>query len=77
MNYLNFTKYIYLVIGFIMVYDTIVKWNQDPKPYLSMILAGLAFFTFFFRSRFAKKFDDRKNQNSKVNEADHENQTNS
>lgn len=67
MNYLNFTKYIYLAVGFVMVYDSIVNWNNDPKPWLSVILAGLAFFTFFFRSRFAKKFQDRKNQNKQNN----------
>lgn len=74
MNYLNFTKYIYLAVGFVMVYDTIMKWNEDPKPYLSMVLAALAFFTFFFRSSFAKKFEARKNQN---NPTEQENQTKS
>lgn len=64
MNYLKITKYIYLAIGFIMVYDAVTKWNEDPKPWLSVVLAGLAFFTFFFRSKFAKKFEDRKNPNN-------------
>ena len=68
MNYLKITKYIYLLIGFIMVYDAISKWNDVEKPWLSVVLAGLAFFTFFFRSRFAKKFEDRKNQNSQGNQ---------
>lgn len=80
MNYLNITKYIYLAVGFVMLYDVIAHWNQEPKPYLSMAIAALAFFTFFFRSRFAKKFEDRKNQeiqnnlNTKQNQ---ENQNNS
>lgn len=64
MNYLKITKYIYLAIGFIMVYDAVTKWNEDPKPWLSVVLAGLAFFTFFFRSKFAKKFEDRRNPNN-------------
>ena len=68
MNYLKITKYIYLLIGFIMVYDAISKWNDVEKPWLSVVLAGLAFFTFFFRSRFAKKFEDRRNQNSQGNQ---------
>jgi hypothetical protein len=67
MNYLNITKYIYLVVGFVMLYDAIANWNNEPKPWLSVILAGLAFFTFFFRSRFAKKFEDRKNQDKPNN----------
>ncbi|GAA4064412.1 hypothetical protein GCM10022389_06530 [Flavobacterium cheonanense] len=68
MNYLKITKYIYLLIGFIMVYDAISKWNDAEKPWLSVVLAGLAFFTFFFRTRFAKKFEDRKNQNNQGNQ---------
>jgi hypothetical protein len=63
MNYLNITKYIYLVIGIVMVVDAASKWNDTDKPWLSVILAGLAFFTFFFRSKFAKKFADRDKQN--------------
>ena len=63
MNYLNFTKYLYLIIGFVMVGDAIYKWNDVDKPWLSVILAGLAFFTFFFRSKFAKKFAERDKQN--------------
>lgn len=47
-----------------MVYDAVTKWNEDPKPWLSVVLAGLAFFTFFFRSKFAKKFEDRRNPNN-------------
>ena len=47
-----------------MVYDAASKWNDAEKPWLSVILAGLAFFTFFFRSKFAKKFDDRDKQNN-------------
>lgn len=68
MNYLNITKYIYLAIGFIMVYDTISKWNNEPKPYLSMMLGAMAFFLFFFRSKFGKKFEERKNQQNQQNQ---------
>lgn len=65
MNYLNITKYIYLVVGFIMAYDAFTKWNDNTdKPWLSLMLAGLAFFTFFFRSRFNKKFEERNNSKS-------------
>jgi uncharacterized membrane protein YkgB len=63
MNYLNITKYIYLVVGIIMAVDAIYKWNDPEKPWLSVILSGLAFFTFFFRNKFAKKFDNYDKQN--------------
>jgi hypothetical protein len=51
-----------------MVYDAITKWNDAEKPWLSVVLTGLAFFTFFFRTRFAKKFEDRRNQNNQGNQ---------
>lgn len=64
MNYLNITKYIYLIIGFVMVYDVYSKWNDETKPWLSLILSGLAFFTYFFRTKFSKKFEGRDKQNN-------------
>ncbi len=64
MNYLKITKYIYLGVGFIMVYDFVTRWNEDPKPWLSAVIAGLAFFTYFFRTKFAKKFEDRNRHNN-------------
>lgn len=60
MNYLNITKYLYLVIAAVMTYDAISKWNEEPKPWLSVMLAALAIFVFFFRNKFAKKFEQNK-----------------
>lgn len=62
MNYLNITKYIYLVVGLIMIYDAVTKWNQGEDYTLSLVLAALAIFMFFFRRNFGKRFEDRKNQ---------------
>jgi uncharacterized membrane protein len=67
MNYLNITKYLYLVVGLVMTYSAITKWNDVDKPWLEIMLAVAAIFTFFFRSRFAKKFEDRKNQQNQNN----------
>jgi hypothetical protein len=65
MNYLNITKYIYLGVGVIMAYMAVSTWNdQTDKPWLYIMLAGLGFFTFFFRARFAKKFEDKNKTNS-------------
>jgi hypothetical protein len=60
MNYLKYTQYIYLVFGFFFIYDGIVKWGDQDKPWLSFAIAGLAVFMFFFRRKFAKKFDNNK-----------------
>jgi hypothetical protein len=64
MNYLKITKYIYLGVGFIMIYDFVTRWNENPKPWLSAIIAGLAFITYFFRSKFAKKIENRNRHNN-------------
>lgn len=60
MNYLKYTQYVYLVFGAYFIYDGVTKLN-DPEGafWLSFIIAGLAIFMFFFRRKFAKKFDDR------------------
>lgn len=60
MAYLKYTQYVYLIFGFYFIYDAISKWN-DPSatPWLSLLIAGLAVFMFFFRRKFAKKYDDR------------------
>ncbi|HLA54466.1 MAG TPA: hypothetical protein VK623_00050 [Flavobacterium sp.] len=59
MNYLKFTPYIYLIAAFFFIYDGITKMNEPESGYaLSFLIAGLAVFMFFFRMRFAKKFDN-------------------
>lgn len=60
MNYLKYTQYVYLVFGAYFIYDGVTKLN-DPEGgfWLSFMIAGLAIFMFFFRRKFAKKFDDR------------------
>ena len=63
MNYLNYTKYIYLAVALVMFVDSAFKFNDGTDSFwLSLLLGFAALFTFFFRSKFAKKFDNR-NQN--------------
>ena len=62
MNYLKFTQYVYLVFAAYFIYDGISKWGQEDKPWLNFIIAALALFMFFFRRRFAKKFEDHNKQ---------------
>ncbi len=64
MNYLKYTQYVYLVAAGFFVYDAISKINSGTDmPYLSFILAATAIFMFFFRRKFAKKFENQdKNQ---------------
>ena len=60
MNYLKYTQYVYLIFAVYFVYDGVTKLNAgNDTSTLSFLIAGMAVFMFFFRRRFAKKFDDR------------------
>lgn len=60
MSYLKYTPYFYLVFAVFFVYDAVTKWNMpDETPVLSLFIAALGVFMFFFRRRFAKKMQDR------------------
>lgn len=63
MTYMKYTPFIYLIFAGYFIYDSITKWN-DPQatPVLSLLIAGLAIFMFFFRRKFAKKMADRNNK---------------
>ncbi|GAA4759129.1 MULTISPECIES: hypothetical protein [Flavobacterium] len=64
MNYLKYTQYAYLVAAAFFIYDGISKFNSNRnQAYLSLLFALMAVGMFFFRKKFAKKFEDRnKNQ---------------
>ena len=48
-----------------MLYAAYQKWNDTGEPWLELVLSGTAFFMYFFRNRFDKKFADRNNQNTR------------
>lgn len=63
MNYLKYTQYVYLVATFFFIYDGYTKMQSEAAaPWLSFVIAGVSLFMFFFRRKFAKKFEDRNNQ---------------
>lgn len=62
MNFLKYTSYLYLAFGIYFLYDGYTKIDTSENPILSFIIAGLAIFMFFFRRKFAKKFEDRNKQ---------------
>lgn len=62
MNYLKYTQYAYLLAGAFFVYDGISKLNTNiNQAYLSFFLAAMSVGMFLFRKKFAKKFEDRNN----------------
>jgi hypothetical protein len=60
MKLLQFFQYIYLFFFVAFLYDAITNWNNDERtPWLSLGLAALALFMFFFRKKYRKRFQDR------------------
>ena len=65
MTLLKYTPYVYLLLAAFFIYDAIENWNvENSTPMLSLLMAGLGIFMFFFRKRFAKKMQDRSNPKS-------------
>ena len=61
MGYLKYTQYVYLVFAIYFIFDGVTKLNEgNETPWLSFAIAVMAVFMFFFRRKFAKKFDDNK-----------------
>jgi LPXTG-motif cell wall-anchored protein len=62
MKYSKIFQYAYLVFAVLFIYDGITKWNDDTNgAYVSLGLAALAIFMYFFRRKFAKKYDNTNN----------------
>ncbi len=62
MNYLNFTSFIYLAAAAFFLYDAYARYTEAKSFWLSLALAALSVFMFFFRRHFAKKIAERKQQ---------------
>lgn len=60
MTYLKFTPYVYLIAGLYFIYHGFTEYQRGIAPWLSFGIAALAVFMFFFRLRFARKFEQRR-----------------
>ena len=60
MGYLKIVSYLYLVVAAFFFFDGIVRLQDGKTYFISFLFAGAAIFMFFFRMRFARKFDNRK-----------------
>ena len=62
MNFSKIFQYAYLVFAVLFLYAGISKWQDGVHgAYLSFGLAALAIFIYFFRRKFAKKYNDKNN----------------
>ena len=65
MNYLKFTQYAYLIAGILFAVDAYRKWETDNgNAILEALFAAIGIFMFFFRRKFAKKFEERNKNNT-------------
>ena len=62
MNYLKHTQYVYLVVAIFFTYKSISIWNEaTDEHFLFLGIALVSVFMFFFRRKFAKKFEQHNN----------------
>ena len=56
-------EYGYLIVAIVFIVEAIINWNQGfkEKSYMYLGFSVLAIFMYFFKKRYRKRFDDRKN----------------
>lgn len=60
---LKYTEYIYLVIAIISIYELTQFWNVDrQRSYLFIFFAAVSLGMFFFRRRYRKRFEKRRDE---------------
>jgi hypothetical protein len=60
----KFFQYAYLIFAVLFIYDGISKWNNGTNgAYISLGLAALAIFMYFFRQKFRKKYENKDKSN--------------
>ena len=59
MKVLQFFQYVYLFFAVFFIYEAISRWGEGNQAYISLLLAALSIFMFFFRRKYRKKFEDR------------------
>jgi len=56
-------EYGYLIVAIVFIVEAIINWNQGfkEKSYMYLGFSVLAIFMYFFKKRYRKRFEDRKN----------------
>lgn len=63
MKYLTVVSYVYLAVAVFFIVDAVIKMQKGEDYLISLLFAGLAVFMFFFRMRFAKKYQNGNKDN--------------
>jgi len=60
MNYLKYTQYVYLLVAIFFMVKAVEIWNdKNNQHFIFLGIAAVSVFMFFFRRKFAHKFEDR------------------
>ncbi len=59
MVYLKYISYVYLFAAGFFLVDALLRIKENENPTLSFVLMALSVFMYFFRRRYAKKFEQR------------------
>ncbi|ALM48755.1 hypothetical protein AMR72_07520 [Flavobacterium psychrophilum] len=63
MKYLTVVSYLYLAVAVFFIVDGVNAMRKGENYIISFLFAGLAVFMFFFRMRFAKKYQNGNKDN--------------
>ena len=56
-------EYGYLIVAIVFIVEAVINWSQGfkDKSYMFLGFSVLAIFMYFFKKRYRKRFEDRKN----------------
>ena len=61
---LKYTEYLYLAVAIASIYKIVTLWSAAPQEtYIFIFFAVLSIAMFFFRRKYRKKFEARKDYN--------------
>ncbi|RZJ66718.1 MAG: hypothetical protein EOO50_08470 [Flavobacterium sp.] len=61
MGYLKIVPYIYLAAGLFFIYTGVLRYlDHEEGFWIWFVIAALSIFMFFFRMKFARKFEDNR-----------------
>lgn len=55
-------EYGYLIVAIVFIVETVLNWNDNrERAYMFLLFSALAVFMYFFKKRFRKRLESRKN----------------
>lgn len=62
-NYFKIVPFVYLAAGLFFIYSGIVRYGEKEEGFwIWFVIAALCVFMFFFRMRFARRFENKKDK---------------